>query len=304
MQSKPIKKIITFLAITLVLSAFYDYLILTSGSMMTLGGLYVLGLMWAPGLAGIITQLIYERSLRGMGWKPGKFKYLAAAWMLPLVYCVVVYGITWLTGLGGFPDPELMSLINQRWGSLTGSPALQIVLTMAMSAFFGMFGGLLSGLGEEIGWRGLFVPELAKVTTFTRASLISGAVWALWHMPLLLFSDYNLPGAPTWYAGMMFTVMVIGISFAFAWLRLKSGSLWTAAMLHAMHNVFVQSIFTPFTVQNEITPYIIDEFGIGLALAGIVVALFFWSRRNELPQGQEQEKEADVMIARAVHVEP
>ena len=298
MQSKSIKKIITFLAVTLALSSIFYYLILTGGSLDTAGGLYVLGLMWAPGLAGIITQLVFERSLRGMGWKLGKFKYLAAAFLLPLAYCLVVYGITWATGLSGFPEPALMPLIRERWGGLTASPALQILLTMALTVIFGLIPGLISSLGEEIGWRGLFVPELAKVTGFGRVALISGGVWAAWHMPLLLFSDYNLPGAPVWYAALMFTVLVIGISYAFAWLRLKSGSLWTAVLLHTMHNIFVQGVFTPFTERNELTPYIIDEFGIGLALAGLVVAFYYWRKRKALPQ--EQEKEAEGLLARAM----
>jgi len=282
MQSKSIRKIITFLAITLAFSSIFYALILSSGSIQASGGLYTLGLMWSPGLAGMITQLIFERSLRGLGWKLGKFKYLAAAFLLPLAYCLVTYGITWLTDLGGIPNPEMMEVSKQAFGGITASPALQVILAILVTVFFGMFAGLISGLGEEIGWRGLFVPELAKVTTFTRAALISGGVWALWHFPLLFFSDYNLPGAPRWYAGLMFAVMVIGISFAFAWLRLKSGSLWTAALLHAMHNVFVQNIFTPITIQNDITPYIIDEFGIGLALAAVVVAFVFWRKRGEL----------------------
>lgn len=283
-MTKSHKKIYTFLAITLVLSSIFYALILSIGSIYAHSGLLVLGLMWAPGLAGMATQLIYERSLRGLGWKLGPFKYLLLAVLIPLLYCLVVYGITWSTGLGGFPDPKLMALIAERWGGLIPSPALQIILTVLLSVVMGLPAGLISGAGEEIGWRGLFVPELAKVTTFTRTAFISGAVWALWHMPLLLFSDYNLPGAPRWYAGLMFAVMVVGISFAFAWLRLKSGSLWTAALLHASHNLFVQTIFTPLTIQTKITPYIIDEFGVGLALAGVVVALVFWQKRWQLPQ--------------------
>ncbi|RPJ42385.1 MAG: CPBP family intramembrane metalloprotease [Chloroflexi bacterium] len=294
MSSKATKKIITFLALTLAFSSIYYFLIISGGSVGGAGGLYVLGLMWAPGIAGMVTQLVYEHTLRGLGWKLGKAKYLLVAFLLPLGYCLLVYGITWLSGLGGFPDPGLMAMIQERWGGLTRSPALQILLTVVLTAFFGMIGGLISGLGEEIGWRGLFVPELYKVTTFTKTSLISGAVWGLWHFPLLFFADYNLPGAPRWYAGLMFAILVIGVSFAFAWLRLKSGSLWTAAVLHAAHNVFIQTIFTPLTIQNQITPYIIDEFGAGLALAAVVVALIFWSKRGELPPGKEEDAGAGV----------
>jgi membrane protease YdiL (CAAX protease family) len=287
MQSKSIKKIITFLGITLALSAIFYALIIRAGSLQTNGGILVLGLMWSPGISGIITQLIYEHTLRGLGWKLGKFKYLLLAYLLPLIYCLVVYGITWVTGLGQVPNPDLMTQINIAFGESSASPLVKILIYCANLAVFGVIIGLFSAVGEEIGWRGLFVPELAKVTSFGKTCLISGAVWTLWHLPLILFADYSLPGVPKWYAVLMFTILVMGISTALAWLRLKSGSLWTAALFHASHNLFVQSVFTPLTLQNKITPYIIDEFGVGLALAGVVLAIIFLKRGKRLPAWSE-----------------
>ena len=76
--------------------------------------------------------------------------------------------------------------------------------------------------------------------------------------------------------------MGFGLSFATAWLRLRSGSLWPAVVLHASHNLFIQSLFTPLTGNNGITPYLIDEFGIGLALTASVMGYLFWRRRGEL----------------------
>jgi membrane protease YdiL (CAAX protease family) len=142
---------------------------------------------------------------------------------------------------------------------------------------------LLSSTGEEIGWRGLFVPELAKVTSYRKTLMISGAVWTLWHLPLILLADYSLPGVPKWYAVLMFTLVVMGINTAICWLRLKSGSFWTAALFHASHNLFIQSIFTPLTIQTKLTPDIIDEFGIGLALVGVVIAIIFLQKGKLLP---------------------
>ena len=37
--------------------------------------------------------------------------------------------------------------------------------------------------------------------------------------------------------------MVVSASFMLAWLRLKSDSVWPAAVFHASHNVFVPGIF-------------------------------------------------------------
>jgi membrane protease YdiL (CAAX protease family) len=140
---------------------------------------------------------------------------------------------------------------------------------------------LSSALGEEIGWRGFLVPELSKNMSFTATAFLSGVIWSLWHYPILIFADYNA-GTPTWYGLSCFTVMVIAISFVFAWMRLKSGSLWTGALLHASHNLYVQAIFTPLTRDTGQTAWYIDEFGAVLPIVAVAFAIYFWSRRREL----------------------
>ncbi|MBI9048176.1 MAG: CPBP family intramembrane metalloprotease [Anaerolineaceae bacterium] len=282
-ESSPKNKIITFLFLMILFSSIFYYFILSAGSLQAQGGLYVLGLMWCPGAAGMITQLLYERTLRGLGWKFGKFKYLAIAYLLPIGYCLISYGITWISGLGHFPNNEFVKIIQGSFPAETSSTGVLILLYILMMATLGLPGGIISGIGEEIGWRGFFVPELCKVTSYTKAMFISGIVWMIWHMPLIFFSDYNLPGVPKIYAAAMFTLLIIGISFAFGWLRMVSGSLWPAAILHASHNLFVQNVFTPLTEQTTITPYIIDEFGAGLTLMGIIIGIYFWRKGKDLP---------------------
>lgn len=76
--------------------------------------------------------------------------------------------------------------------------------------------------------------------------------------------------------------MVIGISFVFAWMRLKSGSLWTGTFLHANHNLFIQGILTPLTIDTGKTKWVIDEFGFALAIAAVVVAVIVWQKRGEV----------------------
>ena len=105
--------------------------------------------------------------------------------------------------------------------------ALTIVLVPVVAGIAGILPNCVAVLGEEIGWQGLLVTELAKVTTFAKTSFISGVIWAIWHCPLILFSDYRYT-TPRWHAVICFTILVVGISFAFAWLRLKSGSRRTA----------------------------------------------------------------------------
>jgi membrane protease YdiL (CAAX protease family) len=44
---------------------------------------------------------------------------------------------------------------------------------------------LFIALGEEPGWRGFLLPQLQRRYSPLLASLILGAIWALWHLPLL-----------------------------------------------------------------------------------------------------------------------
>jgi membrane protease YdiL (CAAX protease family) len=269
------RRIIFFLALTYALSAIFYAQIISSGKMKMLP---VLGLMWCPGVAALIIRLATQRNLRGTGWGWGKTRWQLLAYLGPAGLALVVYGLVWSTGMGGL-SPR--GLIESAKGQ--GLPGASIPLILALFATVGLLPSLFFALGEEIGWRGFLVPELAKVTSFTNPALISGAAWSVYHFPLILFADYN-SGTPKWYALLAFTWMAVAASFVFAWMRLKSGSLWTAVILHASHNLFVQTIFDPLTADRGSTKYITTEFGVGLALAYTVAAWYFWRRRAELPQ--------------------
>lgn len=49
-------------------------------------------------------------------------------------------------------------------------PAVILTIYVLTSLTLGMVQNLISGLGEEIGWRGLLVPELARMTSFTKTA--------------------------------------------------------------------------------------------------------------------------------------
>ena len=267
------RRILVFLTLTVALSAVFFVPIARAGSLGINGGLNVLGGMWSPGIAALVTKLIFDRSLRGLGWRLGSPRHLGLAYLLPIAYCVVAYGVVWLTGLGGFSTER----VPNGWSLPT---------FLGVSATIMVLASLLSATGEEIGWRGFLVPELAKVLSFRATALVSGAIWFLWHLPLVLLSDYN-SSAPRLFAVVCFGVAILSISFVMAWLRLSSGSLWPAALLHASHNLWVQNVFDVLTGDTGPTAYLTGEFGIGLALAiALAAALVVWrGRRGAAPRG-------------------
>ncbi|XGV97880.1 MAG: lysostaphin resistance A-like protein [Leptolyngbya sp. BL-A-14] len=268
------KKILVFLLTTFSLSAIFWYLIISGDTAHD----YTLGLMWSPGIAAIITQLLCTRSIRGLGWALPAPKYLLMAYVIPLIYAIVIYSFGWLTGIGPFNPKGFAEFITTPYPIFAGQPTyITVTIGVLIVATYELIKtGFTRTLGEELGWRGLLVPELAKRYSFTTTSLISGVIWAVWHYPVLLLGGYNNAGAPLWFGLICFTVSVIGISFAFTWLRLKSDSVWPPMLFHASHNTLIQAVFTPLTGRTALAPFLIDEFGIGLALAAVLVAYFFW----------------------------
>ncbi len=220
----------------------------------------VVALMYCPAAAAFVAAWISRRRIGAFGWGWPKFGFLAAGYAIPVTYAVAAYAIVWALGLG---RPDLLHYANAThhlfWQTL---PLLAVV---------GVLGGCIAALGEEIGWRGFLVPVLAQRFGFAATALISGAIWAAWHVPLIVFGDYN-GGTPAWYSVACFAVGVLGVGFLFAWMRLRSGSLWPCVMLHAVHNTIVQEVLTPLTADTGHTAWFIDEFGAVLPLCIIAAA--------------------------------
>ena len=264
------KKIVCFYALTMLFSLSFGTFILHAGKLDAGDLLYVTGAMWSPGLAAFATKKIFGENIRDLPWRWPATSWAWLAYLIPIGYALPVYLMVWLTGLGAF-DLSMLPRIATDFGWKHLSPAPTLFLFVLITATLGMVSKLSRALGEEIGWRGFLVPELSKVVGFPGIGLISGLMWAAYHYPVLLFADYNA-GAPAWYSLTCFTIMAVSGSFIMAWLTLRARSLWPAAILHASHNLFIQSILTPLTKDTGPTKFITDEFGIGLVIT-VTVAL-------------------------------
>jgi membrane protease YdiL (CAAX protease family) len=270
------RRALTYLVLVILFSAVAYYFVFRFGL-----GKAVLFMMWCPALAAFATSLITGRKLREIGWKPGKMKYLLVGWLVPIAYATVAYVAVWITGIGGIPNPDYMQRIAVRFHMQGQSNALLALAAFVVIATVGTLFGLISATGEEIGWRGFWVPELTKWLGFRRAALFSGVFWALWHWPAILFTEYS-SGTPRPYELACFTAMVISIAMLFAWVRLKSNSVWPCALLHASHNAIIQAFFDGITVDRGHTKYFTTEFGIALVIPTAVIAVWCWRHSAEV----------------------
>jgi len=269
------KKIAVFYGLTLFFSNVFNALIIHAGKLDAGNLVYVTGAMWSPGLAALATKRIFGESISQLPWRWGRARYAWLAYFIPLAYTLPIYLITWITPLGAIAEDDFVTKTATGFGWAGWPKAVTLPLFVLLTATLGLVGKTSRALGEEIGWRGFLVPELSKVVSFTGVGVVSGLMWAIYHVPVLLFADYN-NGAPAWYSLTCFTLMVVGDSFIMAWLTLRSNSLWPAAIFHGSHNLFIQSIFTPLTRDTGPTKYIIDEFGIGLVVTVGIGAVLAW----------------------------
>lgn len=255
-QTALVRKIWVFVFLTLMISSVSYFVMFASGRSRDVGLLW----MWSPGLAAILTQFIFKGSLKGFGWRSGPPRYLYLAALIPLVYSVAIYGIAWMTGLAGFKNPSANLLV----------------------AFIpGLFIYCFAALGEEIGWRGFLVPHLIKITSFTKTVLLTWIVWSIWHYPVIIWADYH-SDAPRWFDLTNFTILVMGLSAMTAWMRLKSGSIWPPVIWHGVHNLLIQGTFLSMTMDTGVSEYIVDDFGMGVMMTGVLLAAVFLRRGSGL----------------------
>lgn len=264
-MSDEAKDLRLFLALTLLFSAPFYVFVLTSADQWLPA--YSLAYMWTPALAAIATLLIRRKPLRGLGFALGRPRHYLVAYAVPLAFSIPVYAIVWTTSLGAL-DREALARMQAHYGV----PPVVLILAALIAAPL----GIINTLGEEIGWSGLMTPRLVALTGFTRASLWRGLIWSVWHYPLVIALLPRLrPGVPIVYGLACMTVTITAISFVYTWLRIDSGSVWPAALLHAV-SLSAQEIPESLTRDTGITRLITFEFGIGFAIVMPLIAAVFW----------------------------
>lgn len=286
------KPLFTFLGLVSILSILIYMLVFSGNEENAQGGLALL--QFAPAVSAIVTKLIYQRNIRGLGWKWGKTRYQLLSLVLPFAIGLVSFGLVWILGFGGFSSEAYIAGaqagIAESFGLNISSVVVVYLILILLNGTAGLLLPGIFAFGEELGWRGFLVPELNKHVNFTQTSLISGVIFAVYHYPLLIGLMAPKLDVSAW--PLLITSMIggVGLSFIMAWLRLKSGSVWTAVIFHAALNAHNQGFFENMTTEtSSLTHYISGEYGLMFGLVTAVVAYFFWRKRGSLPHIQAQD---------------
>jgi membrane protease YdiL (CAAX protease family) len=156
--------------------------------------------MFIPALVALILNTIRYKSFKLVFSpinKKIKLKSLAFSIFYPLLFICFVALTLYLTGLAEFNVEKLEDLKK--------FPPLII-----------LFVGFLLMFGEEYGWRGFLLKNLAESKGKISSAMIVGLVWALWHCPIIygLAVNHNMDNPILLTLVQMCAVFAFSIPFA------------------------------------------------------------------------------------------
>jgi membrane protease YdiL (CAAX protease family) len=101
---------------------------------------------------------------------------------------------------------------------------------------------LLASVIEEVGWRGYGEDAIAQYCSWFKESVIFGAIWALWHLPLFWIPGSYQYGLRILGAGYMFNflISVVPLGFLTTWVYVRNGRSMLASMIFHLFVNFLQ----------------------------------------------------------------
>lgn len=254
----------------------------------------LVALMTTPMIAAVVVSLWVQKIPLKDAWArlgivvrpPYKrfFFWFVLAWLGMILLVVAALGTSALCGVYRFDLAGLSGLreIVLAEALVTGQDPSQmatmheILVAQVISVIFFSLLNILPALGEEIGWRGWLMPQLAPLGTGPMI-LISGVLWGLWHLPLLLLG-YNYPEAsPLVAAGAMIGMCTV-VGALLYWVRLHSDSVWPAAVGHGALNasagLAMVLAHTPVALIDTTRATILGV--CGWIIPAVLVAVIWW----------------------------
>ncbi|MDT7712060.1 MAG: protease family protein, partial [Pseudonocardiales bacterium] len=202
--------------------------------------IWVVPLMWSPAVASMVARLALREGFADVSFRVGGrrgWQAIAVATIFPIVIGLPAYGIAWKAGLARFaPRPRGVAA-----HLASTSPVVSFVIMLAVAATIGTVVASLTAAGEEIGWRGYMLTRLIDAG-IPCPVLLSGLIWGLWHVPIVLGAGYAAGPSPA-ASALLLVVLATAFGVVFARLRLQTGSIWPAIVLHGAWNSIIQSAF-------------------------------------------------------------
>ena len=208
--------------------------------------------MLTPAIAAfIVRRFITHEGFATAGLRRGPWRPYLLVWIGVPLLVAGICAFTILMGLGRF-DPTLATLTLRMQEAAHGRqlPHLPPPLVLAAAIFaqsltFGILITSVFTFGEEFGWSGYLLIRLLPLGRW-RAALIYGAIWGLWHAPIIA-GGFNYPGYPV-TGPVMMCALTIAFALTQTALRLRFDSVLLTSFLHASINTQGLGVLPMFVV--------------------------------------------------------
>jgi membrane protease YdiL (CAAX protease family) len=282
-----------FLAVTAVLSGGFV------GTAMILGkkANFLIGFyMLTPAIAALITRgFFYEGRFRDAHLRLGKIRDYFAFWAVGIGITLVSLGmftvlgsVTWdFTGqsfLQRMAEQLQLESADDLQETLPDGMTPEIMLWLFFAGgltTFNLLPGLIFGWGEEFGWRGFLFPALYRIRPWL-AFVAGGAIWYVWHLPL----GFIQPDPPTFSAlesvlnHLALLVASMAAFFFFAYVYVKSRSIWVVSLAHVTQNNAASS----FSYFLEVESQFLANLGLALTIVLVAAGLWITGEWREIPR--------------------
>ena len=285
-----INKTTVFLILTFVISySLAGIFRLLGGQYDEIGGIIMaIVYMFIPMISVIIVEkVIHKEKIRESLFISFKInQWFFVAWLITPVISLATFGISLL-----FPDvtysPEMTGILKRFESIYSPEQMEQVKNSMEMLPFHpiwlsviqGLIGGVtinaVAGFGEELGWRGFLMKEF-KEMNFTKASIIIGFIWGIWHAPIILMG-HNYPQHPE-IGVLMMIIWCILLTPLFLFITIKSKSVIAASIMHGTLNGTAGIAIMLIDGGNDLTVGMTGLAGF-LSLLLFLVGLFIYDNR-------------------------
>lgn len=284
------RKIFCFLIILTGLSSSIFYGFLQIFGQLTTQNLPLLapGYMLTPLISAKLTEFMFANSSPPRPLFPLTInlnRYYLLAWLSPVVLMMASLLVAWLW-------PDSFFEYNSLALAHRASPFASFSEILQMENFYShnpvlpgqvLFTGLILGIGtstllaygEERGWRGFLSLELQPLG-FWPSSWLTGFLWGLWHLPLIL-SGYNFPDHPVLGVPLMAVSCMLMSPWIVLLVKKCNHHPLAAALFHGSLNGVSGLSFLFISNNNDL---VVGPF----ALSGIIsliflnLGLFIWSK--------------------------
>ena len=222
----------------------------------------------APSIAAFIVILLILKERNGirklvgkMGiWRIGIGWYLAA--LSPFVIALLAIGF--YIGLGNpIPGPHMP-------------------FDWSVGLFWLIVSVVIGATGEELGWRGFALPHLQSRFNALGSSLILGAFWGFWHLPIYLIIGIE-EGQFDILNFLSFILLIVFISIIITWIvNNTKGSVLGAIIFHASFN-FSLALFVDILGLIQLQWFFLMIIVLYAIYAIILVIIYGYTRLSRKP---------------------